>query len=403
MTVDRWLTGLLILGLVFYGAWTAFVVATNRPVDFYVYVIGASGLSRGIDIYNAPRSTYDQLAAEFGISNYEGAFQYPLFTALIVRLLSFLPLKVMASVWIFGSGLASLASGFLLGRGCVEPWKRRLILLAAIGFVPTLTTMNAGQINAYVLLFTIVGLLLLQQAKEGRGGFVLALGLWLKPLAALLAGLLLWRWRGRAIVGIAVASVAILAITTITFGPSLAAVQFGGSGGFLSLLGFAHPANDNFNGLFSRWFTPNDFGTPLIAAPFLAVAAYLVTAALLLIADLWLLWPSGPTRVPLLAEAAIVVVTTHLIVPLTWYHHLTMTFIGFAVLIASWRDWRRSYPAMVALGVAYMCLAIHGLFWHAFVGQTLLLDLATWAELLIWILLALDLYRLRTSRSLSPR
>jgi hypothetical protein len=141
----------------------------------------------------------------------------------------------------------------------------------------------------------------------------------------------------------------------------------------------------------------------LVIAPYFAQAAYLVTAALLLIADLWLLWPPGPSRAPLLAEAAIVVVTTHLVVPLTWYHHLTMTFIGFAVLIASWRDWRRPSAAMVAWGVAYVCLAIHGLFWHVFVGQTLVLDLATWAELLLWILLAFDLYQLRTRRAISLR
>jgi hypothetical protein len=274
--------------------------------------------------------------------------------------------------------------------------------MAAIGFVPTLTTMNAGQINAYVLLFTTVSLLYLQQAKDARGGFALALGLWLKPLAALLVGLLLWRRRARAIAGLIAASVAILAITTIAFGPSLAAVQFSGSGGFLSLLGFAHPANDNLNGLFSRWFTPHDFGAPLMIAPSFALVAYLLTAALLLIADLWLLWPWGPSRVPLLAEAAIIVVTTHLIVPLTWYHHLTMTFIGFAALVDAWRDWRRPSPAMVAWGVAYIFLAIHGLFWHVFVGQTLLLDLATWAELLIWLLLAHELYRLRTRRADTP-
>ena len=116
---------------------------------------------------------------------------------------------------------------------------------------------------------------------------------------------------------------------------------------------------------------------------------------LILLADLWLLWPPGSRRTTWLPEVALIIVTTHLVVPLTWYHHLTMLLPAFAILISAWQHFRKpTVPAIVAC-LAYMLLAIHGLFWHWFVGQTLLLDLATWAQLLLWFLLAGEVQRTR--------
>ena len=49
MTADRWLTGLLIFGLVFYAAWTALVVATNRPVDGRMSRADSAELRRAVE------------------------------------------------------------------------------------------------------------------------------------------------------------------------------------------------------------------------------------------------------------------------------------------------------------------------------------------------------------------
>src|SRR5205823_6907812 len=101
---DRWFVALCLAALVVYGTWTAYVVRTNRPVDYFVYLIGSDALAQGIDIYDAPRSTYDQIAVQRGITFYDGAFQYPLWTALVVRPLLSLPLPVGAALWVFASG-----------------------------------------------------------------------------------------------------------------------------------------------------------------------------------------------------------------------------------------------------------------------------------------------------------
>jgi hypothetical protein len=396
---DRWLAALCLGALVVYGAWTAYVVRTNRPVDYFVYLIGADALARGVNIYDAPRATYDQLAAQRGITNYEGGFQYPLWMALLLRPLLQLPLQIGAALWVFGSGAAALGAAFVLALGTRSAWKRRLIVLAAIGFVPNLTTMNAGQVNAYILLCTALALHFWRRQSDQRAGLLLAFGLWLKPLAAPLAGLAAWRARPRVLIGLVLASVTIAIVTTLVYGQELALAQLRGSAGLLSMLGFAHPANSNLNGLFSRWFTANEFAPPLLLAPGLAAAAYALSASLLGLGALALLWPPGNTSRPAGLEFSLIVVTTHLVVPLTWYHHLSMIFIAFAVLILRWPEPGRLTASALALAVAYFLLAVHGLLWHFFVGHTLLLDFATWSELIVWCLLALEIRRDSSSQA----
>lgn len=391
---DKWLLLIFIVGLIFYATWTLYVVAEDRPLDYYQYYIAVYALRHGENIYEETAQAYDAVAKELGIAHYETGFRYyPILTALAVLPTTYLPPRVAATLWVFGSGLAALLTGVLLGRCANAAWKRRLILAATIGFVPIVTSMHAGQVNGYVLLSVALAVYALRQAHDPLGGGALAFSLWLKPYAIALVGLLVWRERWRALIGLVLTTMAILPIALLVFGPAPVISQFR-PGGLLNL-GFAYPTNQNFNGLVSRWFMPHDYGAPLVNAPQLFLPFYLAICSSFALITFALLWPLGARSESIELQAAILIVLTHLVFPTTWFHHLSMTFIAFAVLIERWGDWRRPGWDMAALAFAYLLLAVYGLFWHRFVGQTLLLDLATWAEVIIFALLGAQLWRLR--------
>ncbi|MBI5877740.1 MAG: DUF2029 domain-containing protein [Chloroflexi bacterium] len=396
---DRWLVAIAAVGVVVMAGWTAFVVSTDRPLDYYTYVIAADVLSRGENVFTMAEADYTPVARRLGITNYAPPYRYPLLTALAVLPLTYLPLRIGAALWVFASGLAGLAAAWRLGLHAPQAWQRRLILLAMIGYVPLLTTMNAGQVNAFPLLCTAAALHAWREARDARAGAWLALGLWFKPFAFALPALALWRTRWQTVIGIAIASAVIVLVGLPVFGVNLSIAQFEVFAGYQGIAALPIPTNQNLTGLLSRWLTRNDFGTPLIDAPgWLAPARYALTALILAVVA-WALWPPtqpGAKRnsgARMMLEAALLISATHLLFTQTWYHHLAMLFIAFAALVAEWPDWRRPTPQIVVLGIAYVLIDLHGLIWKNLIGHTLLLDGATWAQVAILIMLVATLRR----------
>jgi hypothetical protein len=80
--------------------------------------------------------------------------------------------------------------------------------------------------------------------------------------------------------------------------------------------------------------------------------------------------------------------------PGTWYHHGTIMSMPLAAWLA---QPGRSPTEWGVLGASVGAIAIWGVAWHAFVGWTPLLDLATLGSLGLWALLAWEI------RKESPR
>lgn len=398
---DPWLLGILGLGVCLYAAWTVFVVLTDRPLDYYVYLIAADTLGQGENIYQAGPDTYRAAARRLGISTDTPDYLYPPLTALVVWPLGLLPLRAGAALWVAGSGMAALGAALLLAAPAPLNWQRRAIVLATVGFVPVLTTMHAGQVNAFVLLATAAALTALRQQREMQGGAWLAVALWLKPLVAALVTLLLWRGYWRALAGMVVASIVIALASAAAFGLEPVLTQNSGRVALAALEPIADPAPpiQNLRALLGRWLTPHAYGAPLWQAPGLALPLYLACIALTGGVLFWLLWPAGPrSPAQLELEAALLITTTHLLAPLTWYHHLTLLLVALAVLVRCWPDWRRHWWELLLLAGVVLALAVHGLLWKQLVGHTLLLDLGTWASLLLCLLLARQVCQARQKK-----
>ena len=395
---DKSLILVLLIGVVSYSGWTAFVVATDRPVDYYTYAIAAYAFTHGIDIYATPEEGYDPIATRLGITVFMTPYLYPPLTAMVVWPLTLIPLHEGAAVWIFSSGLAALGAGLLLGARADSAWKKRLILIASIGFAPTLASMYLGQVNVFVLLLTVYALRSWRRNSNAKGGGFLAAGIWLKPLAVVEVGLLVWRGRWKALAGVLAASLIVIFASVVAFGSKVILDQLKPYQSILqptvdpSVAGSSWPGNQNLFSLLSRLLTPNEFGPSLMNSPQLVLITYWILAVAFVAGALALLWPFGLDLRYFELEFALLLTTTLLLSPITQIHHLTVAFIPFALLIERQQTWKRLNWYMLLSGAAYAMMNIQTVLLQQRVfGNLLLLDLATWAEVIIWGLLAIEL------------
>lgn len=399
---DPWLISILLAGLIVYSGWTLFIVLTDRSRTYYMYVIAANAFAHSQNIYLAGYNTYSLIANKLGIIIFDTPYYDPLLTALVVWPITALPLRVGAAIWVFGSGVAFLAAAVLLSASQEELWKRRLIVLAAIGFAPALTTMYVGQVNNYVFLLTAAALTAWRDRKDTMGGCLLAVGIWLKPLAIALVGWMLLRGRWRGFVGLLAVSTAVILAGLAAFGLGASLSQFAYKAIFaegLRSINHAsctppcHPDNWSLLGMLSLWLAPTSSGPPLVNAPQILVPLYLVLAGAFGFATLGLLWPFGRRGRSLELEVGLLLVTTSLVFPFTWYDHLTLMFIPIVVLVERWQHWRHFSMDMLLLTVAYVFMNFEAwLFWtHFWTYFPPLLSLATASEIITWVLLARQL------------
>lgn len=393
------------------------MVATDRPIDYYTYVIASYGFGHGVNPYSASDTVYDTIGRVLGLPSRDGAghYLYSPLTALVVWPLLLLSPRVGATVWLLASGLAALGAALLLGAGADLAWKKRLILCGSIGFLPTLASMSLGQVSGFVLFFTAGALYYWRRHREVGAGVTLAIGLWLKPLAIALVGLALWRARWRSVVAILVASAITAFACAVAYGPPVLLSQ---SGLYMMVLHSSQdlvprmvqiqsPENQNLLGLLSRWLTTNKYGPPLVNAPQITIPMYWALAAVVLVVSLALLRPLGTDWRWFDIEVAFLIVTSQLLSPVTEINHLALSFIAYAVLIERWNCSRRSSWKELALALAYAMINVHvilrySLWSQLVVGITPLLDLGTWAEIIVWVLLANQLRnRSRADRDLA--
>jgi hypothetical protein len=368
---DRWVLMLLVIGLLLYFGVAIVVAANNLAVDFYTYLIAAYGFSHGINVYaSADFTLYDQIAKQLGIADYGGRYYNPLLTAAIVSPLLRISLEAGAVLWIFGNGVSALAAALILGRSVVQAWKRRLILMAAIGYAPILATLRTGNVNVLALLATATAIYAWRQYRERIGGVSLALGLWFKPFAFALVGLMLWRWRFRSLGWILLTSLALTVCSIWVFGIWPAMGQFSAPFGARDLLNLnVDPDNQNLNGVIARFLIPGEEGIgglPLVNAPQIAVLLYWILAGTLIVSSLSLIWPIGTGSQSIGLEAALLISTTHLVFPFTSYYHLAMILIPIALLMETWHGLSWSILALI---VAYFLIDLQGVFLAIFTGR----------------------------------
>lgn len=373
---DKWIMGITAIGLVLYAGFTAFVVLNDRPADYYIYLVSSYALGHGENIYTLPASAYERIAQQLGIVTGTGPYLYPTFTALLIYPLSFLPLRLGAAIWIGLSGLAALASGLVLCSFTTEKWKQRVIMLSIVAFFPVLTTMNLGQVNLFVLLMTVLSLFHLHQGRNVLCGIFFSMGILLKPFAIALIPLMIWHGKWKALGGFFLGFLCINIFSLVVFGISSTISQFTGISRFVTPSGLNIGLTvQNLNGLLGRLTT--GISEPIGYILYLAVAGLI---GLISVAAIVL----KPDRRHFEIEAALLIAATHLIVPATWYHHLTMLIIVFAFVVVYWDHFELDALSILLL-LGLILTNIHGLLWKQLSNlHPILSSFPVFTTLLLW-------------------
>jgi hypothetical protein len=372
-----------------YLAFAAVLAWRRIPIDYPVYFMAAAGFSRGGNVYAWSGPDYDAVAAEYGLTRYTAPYLYSPLTALVVWPALGWPFEVGLAVWLVVNAAAGLLTGHRLASLAAAPRERWLIRVAIWGFVPYATSLYAGQVNPIGTWLAAEAFLALRQRREALGGLALAVSLLFKPLALALAAWLAWRQRWRALAWLAAALLVILASMAFLVGLSPA--------NFFTLepgwMGDTYPPRQNLPALAARWLTPHVFGPSLGLSPAAGLWAGVALSAAVAAITVGLCWPPGRRQGGADRQAALIVAAVMLVFARTWYHHFTMLALPLAVLLAGARGQPRWWWAVI-IG-AWAGINLFGLAWHALVGLTPLLDLATLGALALWGVLGRELWAAR--------
>ncbi len=375
----------------FYLTVALFVVRYNTPVDYPVYFMAAYGFLNGENVYAWSNEDFARIAAILNFHRYAPPYPYPPLTAFITLPSLFIPYPAGLFAWTMLNGLAVVITGILLANLADTTSGRMLIRISVWLFVPFLVSLYAGQVNPLVVCLAAISFLAFRKMRDAMGSWFLSLSLLLKPLVVGLVGYLLWRIRWKALVWLAVFSAAILAVIALTFGPY--SLDFlGRSTGWPMR---TYPPAQNLPSLAARWLTAHPYGFSLADNPTAARWVGLMLAALLAAATLLLCWPPGNPSVWSDAQLGLILAAIPLVNARTWYHHYSVMAIPVAILLSRSKGKSRRWWALTAFG--YGLMAVFGVGWHTFVGITPLLDAATTGSLIIWGLLAYEVWREKQS------
>jgi hypothetical protein len=376
ITKDKWLMGISAIGFALYMGFTGFVVLRDKPADYYIYLVSSHALVNGENVYTMSISAYDRIAEQLGIVTHTGPYRYPTLTALLIVPLTLLPLRLGAAIWIGLGGLAVLISALILCSFTTERWKQRAILASTIAFVPVLTTMNLGQVNLFVLLMTVLTLYYLRQDRNVLGGMVFSMSILLKPYAIALIPLMVWHRRWKALGGFLCGVLLINFMSLVVFGVSATTSQFAPIIGLGTHVGLnVDLTTQNLNGLVGR-------ATTGISEPTGLLLYFLAAGLIGGITALAILRKPDSRRFEI--ESALLIATTLLILPVTWYHYLTMLIIVLAFVITHWSSFAINTTSLLLLS-SLILMNLHGLFWKQLANlHPILASFPVFTTLLLW-------------------
>lgn len=387
-------SAVLVLLVLLYGGWIGYQWMRDSLIDFNVYYISAYGFAHGMDVYGMGREhgttnrpLWDNLAAAAGIKVYTAPYRYPPLTAQLVYPLTWLPGRVAGLIWLLLTALALLASARQLGKLAVTAQGPALAYLLLLGYVPPLTVMHAGQVNAFVLLAIVLGMVALARSRSVLAGIAFAVAAHLKLMPVALCFYLPWRKQWRATLAAAVALVGLLLTAPLLFTPDILARY---AENFFAVTEGARvvssPTNQSLAGFWGRTLPMLDVDT--------IYQIYLLAALVLLVATVAVCWPMRTLPPTWKLEVGLIVCAILLLPPYTLYHMLLLLLVPLVVVVEMlWSE--RRWALLLLVLVLVVATNLHGLFWHTFAGLPWLMSFPFWLILVLWGIQAWAIVRKR--------
>ncbi len=384
IAVTQWAHWILVaVAVILYGGWSVYAVTRNKGTDYYVYYMAAYGFAHGYDVYENAPGLWEQLANQTGVQDYAPPYRYPPLTALVNWPLTFLPPRIAALLWLLSTTGALITAAWLLGRISSSAYGVTLSLVLCLGFVPALATLNAGQVNGFVLLGLVIGLYGLLRDQPIWSGIGIAVSTLLKLVPIAHLGYLGWRrlWRTLAAGVLALMTLMLVSLPLIGWQGLLSYARNFFKLGDSDALIPAGP-NQSINGFWSRTLLavdPTQNLTHLI---------WIASIALLIGATIALCRPAAKTTRLIKLEFALVTIAVNLVTPYAWYHQLTLLLIPLFVLVDQAFSVKALHWLLIPLAVGYVITDIHGLFWHSLEPYPTLLSMPFYTAVFMWAVLA---------------
>ena len=332
--------------------------------DFNAYYVSSYGFVHGEDVYdmgneysttNLPR--WEKLGKEAGVDPFTRPYLYPPLTAQLIAFL--LPFQnfMAGMIWIILTAVAFVIAAWWLGKLWTQPEGASIVYLLMLGFAPTFITIRQGQVNGFLLLALVVGLVGLTRRNHVVAGIGLAFAVHLKFIPLVLCLYLLWRKQWRAAIVAAVAVVAILLTVVPMFGletlESYAKnfspiVQFGRF--------FTKSANQGISGFWARMLLP-------FFEPDTVYRVYLGSVIVVVATTIAVCWPMRRLPAFWRYEYAFIICALLIIPPYTWFHMLALMMIPLVVVVEYlWRNQRWQLLGLVM--ALYLVADIHSVFYR---------------------------------------
>jgi len=196
---------------------------TCVQMDFAAFYVAGESVEAGL----SPYVNHVELDSPIwdGISPFaHSRFLYPPLAARPFQLLASMPYHLVKNIWMIMSALALIAAMVLAMRMTrLEESPENLLGLGiiSVGAYPTLTLLERGQIDSFILLSILVALALMKGARSCvAAGGILALATLMKLNCLFLLPFLLLRRRWRAALGFVAGGVILLGISLAWDGPA---------------------------------------------------------------------------------------------------------------------------------------------------------------------------------------
>ena len=221
----------------------------------------------------------------------------------------------------------------------------------------TITNLTTSQVNIHIGFFVVLGLYLIRRGREGQGGFAIMVATMLKLTPALLLVWLAARRRWKAIRGATVGFLALWALVFVVLGVDFAAdatrawidvlVPFAREGVLGEGISGVRGTNQSLAAALFRFLCDVPAASKLeglqvnvLSLSFGTVNTLVrILTLLLVIATAWVLGrrtpPACSPRFP--QEAALLMVLTLVISPITWSNHHIAMMLPYAVCLQAWR------------------------------------------------------------------
>jgi hypothetical protein len=253
------------------------------------------------------------------------------------------------------------------------------LLAGVMGWI-AVTNLSTSQVNIQIGFFVVLGLYLIHRGLEGRGGFALMVATMLKLTPALLIVWLAVRGRWRAVRGAAVGFALLWGIVAAVLGPRFALeatrswidvlIPFARDGVLGEGIGGVRGTNQSLAAALFRFFADvpaatriEHFQVNVLALSFDTLNTVIRSLnVLLLLVAAWILG-RGPVAVRsprFVREAALLMVLTLVISPITWSNHHIALILPYALCLQAWRDaapeQRRTLQWVLGLSIALFLL-----------------------------------------------